>query len=252
MRKRRWIELFSDCYHPRKANVVANTLSKKEKIKMRQVRAGVKAKILEAHSETSKEFNTPTELIRELDKQLERKDAGRLYFVDQIWFPLSGNIRTLIMDEAYITKYSVCPEVDKIYYDLRDWSWWPGMKKDIAMYISKCLTCSKSVYFTIPANTAQGIRSAIDMSTTYHPQADDQSERTIKTLKDILRACAIGFGGNWDTHLLFTNYFTTIVITRALNVLRSKLWMKGNVDHPLFGQKLKRQVNRSRNCARNY
>ncbi|GJV67374.1 putative reverse transcriptase domain-containing protein [Tanacetum coccineum] len=41
------------------------------------------------------------------------------------------------------SKYSVHPGADKMYYDLRDRYWWPGMKKDIAMYVSKCLTCLK-------------------------------------------------------------------------------------------------------------
>ncbi|GKC41875.1 putative reverse transcriptase domain-containing protein [Tanacetum coccineum] len=39
------------------------------------------------------------------------------------------------------------------------------------------------------------------MSTTYHPQTDGQSERTIQTLEDMLIACTINFVGNWDTHL---------------------------------------------------
>ncbi|GJY64704.1 putative reverse transcriptase domain-containing protein [Tanacetum coccineum] len=39
------------------------------------------------------------------------------------------------------------------------------------------------------------------MSTTYHPQTDKQSERTIQTLEDMLRACVIDFGGSWDVHL---------------------------------------------------
>ncbi|GJS00610.1 putative reverse transcriptase domain-containing protein [Tanacetum coccineum] len=41
----------------------------------------------------------------------------------------------------------------------------------------------------------------IDMSTAYHPQTDGQSERTIQTLEDMLRACVMDFGGSWDTHL---------------------------------------------------
>ncbi|GJY77990.1 putative reverse transcriptase domain-containing protein [Tanacetum coccineum] len=55
----------------------------------------------------------------------------------------SGDVRTLIMDEAHKSKYSVDPRANKMYYDLRDRYWWPGMKKDIAMCISKCLTCLK-------------------------------------------------------------------------------------------------------------
>ncbi|GKG12048.1 putative reverse transcriptase domain-containing protein [Tanacetum coccineum] len=47
------------------------------------------------------------------------------------------------MDEAHKSKYSVHPEADKMYYDLRDRYWWRGMKKDIVEYVSKCLTCLK-------------------------------------------------------------------------------------------------------------
>ncbi|GKE66588.1 putative reverse transcriptase domain-containing protein, partial [Tanacetum coccineum] len=57
--------------------------------------------------------------------------------------PVYGNLRTLIMNEAHATRYSVHPGVDKMYYDLRGLYWWPGMKKDIAMYVSKWLTSSK-------------------------------------------------------------------------------------------------------------
>ena len=39
------------------------------------------------------------------------------------------------------------------------------------------------------------------MSTTFHPQTDDKSERTIQVLEDILRACVINFGARWDRHL---------------------------------------------------
>ncbi|GJZ75289.1 putative reverse transcriptase domain-containing protein [Tanacetum coccineum] len=84
MRQRRRIELFSDndCeirYHLSKEN----------------------ARILEAWSEASKDFNTPVEILRGLDKQFERKDDGGLYFVEQIWVPTFDNVRTLIMDEAH-------------------------------------------------------------------------------------------------------------------------------------------------------
>ncbi|GJX51867.1 putative reverse transcriptase domain-containing protein [Tanacetum coccineum] len=41
----------------------------------------------------------------------------------------------------------------------------------------------------------------LDMSTTYHPETDGQSKRTIQTLKDMLRACVIDFGKGWERHL---------------------------------------------------
>ncbi|GKD21369.1 putative reverse transcriptase domain-containing protein [Tanacetum coccineum] len=118
---RRWIELFSDydCeihYHPGKANVVADALSRKERVKPKR---------------------------KGLDEMIEQRSDGTLYYLDQIWVPLKGDVRTLIMDEAYKLKYSLHPGADKMYYDLRDRYWWPGMKKDIAVYVSKCLTCLK-------------------------------------------------------------------------------------------------------------
>ncbi|GJV39791.1 putative reverse transcriptase domain-containing protein [Tanacetum coccineum] len=54
-----------------------------------------------------------------------------------------GDVRTLIMDEAHKARYSVHPGADKMYYDLRDMYRWPRMKKDISLYVSKCLMCSK-------------------------------------------------------------------------------------------------------------
>ncbi|GJW12529.1 putative reverse transcriptase domain-containing protein [Tanacetum coccineum] len=47
----------------------------------------------------------------------------------------------------------------------------------------------------------EALGTNLDMSTTYHPQTDGQSERTIQTLKDMLRACVIDFESSWDHHL---------------------------------------------------
>ncbi|GJX85411.1 putative reverse transcriptase domain-containing protein [Tanacetum coccineum] len=47
----------------------------------------------------------------------------------------------------------------------------------------------------------EALGTRLDMSTTYHPQTYGQSERTIQTLEDMLRACVMDFGGSWDTHL---------------------------------------------------
>ncbi|GKG40882.1 putative reverse transcriptase domain-containing protein, partial [Tanacetum coccineum] len=81
-------------------------------------------------------------LQKGLDEMIEQRSNGTLYYLDQIWVPLKGEVRTLIMDEAHKSKYSVHPGADKMYYDLRDRYWWSGMKNDVE-YVSKCLTCLK-------------------------------------------------------------------------------------------------------------
>ncbi|GKA17679.1 putative reverse transcriptase domain-containing protein [Tanacetum coccineum] len=82
-------------------------------------------------------------LQKGLDEMIEQRSDGTLYYLDRIWVPLKGEVRTLIMDEAHKSKYSVHPGADKMYYDLRDRYWWPRIKKDIAEYVSKCLTYLK-------------------------------------------------------------------------------------------------------------
>nr|GEX88761.1 putative reverse transcriptase domain-containing protein [Tanacetum cinerariifolium] len=47
----------------------------------------------------------------------------------------------------------------------------------------------------------KALGTRLDLSIAYHPETDGQSERTIQTLEDMLRACAMDFGGNWNTHL---------------------------------------------------
>ena len=47
----------------------------------------------------------------------------------------------------------------------------------------------------------EALGSQLKFNTTFHPQTDDQSERTIRTLENILRACVLDFQGSWDEHL---------------------------------------------------
>ncbi|GKE43304.1 putative reverse transcriptase domain-containing protein [Tanacetum coccineum] len=104
------------------------------------LQSSIKDMILEAQKEDVDEF---AGLQKGLDKMIEQRSDGTLYYLDRIWVPLKGEVRTLIIDEAHKSKYSIHPCADKMYYDLRDRYWWPGIKKDIAEYVSKCLTCLK-------------------------------------------------------------------------------------------------------------
>ncbi|GKC27146.1 putative reverse transcriptase domain-containing protein, partial [Tanacetum coccineum] len=125
-----------DCeirYHPGEANVLADALSRKEIVKPKRVKAmnmtlqsSIKDRILAAQKEAVDES---ARLQKGLDKMIEQRSDGTLYYLGRIWVPLKGDVRTLIIDEAYKSEYSVHPGADKMYYDLRDRYWWPGMKK---------------------------------------------------------------------------------------------------------------------------
>ncbi|GJY06111.1 putative reverse transcriptase domain-containing protein [Tanacetum coccineum] len=76
------------------------------------------------------------DITKGLDEMMEQRSDGTLYYLDLIWVPFKGEVRTLIMDEAYKSKYSIHPSVIKMYslFLMRDRYWWPGMKRDIAEY----------------------------------------------------------------------------------------------------------------------
>ncbi|GKE59637.1 hypothetical protein Tco_1498822 [Tanacetum coccineum] len=102
--------------------------AKKWRVKLRRVRAmsmtiqsSVKDKILATSSETSKVENTPAEMLRDLNQQMERKGDESLYFMDRIYVPLVGSE----IDEAHASRYFVHPGADKKYYNLGDMYWWP-------------------------------------------------------------------------------------------------------------------------------
>nr|GEZ43335.1 putative reverse transcriptase domain-containing protein [Tanacetum cinerariifolium] len=165
MRQRRWLKLLSDynCeirYHPGKENVVADALSRKERIKLLRVHALVMTigldlfrQILKAQAEAMKPENLKSkdvggmlienskdpEKIRK--EKLEPRTDGTLGLNNRSLLPCYGKLRTLIMHESHKLKYSVHQGFDKVYQDMKLLYWWLNMKADIATYISKCLTC---------------------------------------------------------------------------------------------------------------
>jgi hypothetical protein len=175
MRQQRWLELIKDYeleihYHPGKANVVADALSRKSQVNM-----------LPAHPmpyELAKEFDrlslgfldntqgvtielepTPEQDIRKGQKDdekinkirqliLDRKgkdfheDAeGVVWFKDRLCVPDIKSIRELILKEDHETAYSIHPGSEKMYQDLKKRFWWYGIKREIAEYVAVCDSC---------------------------------------------------------------------------------------------------------------
>ncbi|GKC91642.1 putative reverse transcriptase domain-containing protein, partial [Tanacetum coccineum] len=155
MRQRRWLELLADydCeirYHPGKANVIADALSQKERIKPLRIRSLIMTlhpklptQILEAQTEAIKEENIKAKNLRGMDKSFEIRPDGTRCIKNRSWLPLFGGLRDLIMHESHKSKYSIHPGSDKMYQDLKKLYWWPNMKAIIAEYVGKCLTCSR-------------------------------------------------------------------------------------------------------------
>nr|GFB51098.1 putative reverse transcriptase domain, ribonuclease H-like domain protein [Tanacetum cinerariifolium] len=82
---------------------------------------------------------------------------------------------------------------EKTYQDMKKLYWWPNMKANIATYVSKCLTCARvKAKHQRPSGLLKDLGTNLDMSTTYHPETDGQSERTIQTLEDMLRRTVRG------------------------------------------------------------
>nr|GEZ05299.1 putative reverse transcriptase domain-containing protein [Tanacetum cinerariifolium] len=214
MRQRRWLELLVDYdyeirYHPKKENVVADALSQKERIKPLRVRSlfmtihpKLLSQILEAQTKEIKEENIKAENLRGMDKGFEIRPDGTRYIKNRSWLPLFSNLRDLIMRESFKSKYSIHLSSDKMCQDLKKLYWWPNMKAIIAEYVGKYLTCSRvKAECQKPFGLLNALDTQLDMSTTYHPETDRQSERTIQTLKDMLRACVIDFSKVWEKHL---------------------------------------------------
>ncbi|GJV44981.1 putative reverse transcriptase domain-containing protein [Tanacetum coccineum] len=170
MRQRRWLELLSDydCeirYHPGKANVVADALSRKERIKPLRVRALVMTirsrpniKGLWVCWYNPRYPNGSDNITMDLVTKLPKSSQG----YDTIW---------VIVDR--LTKSA-------IFVPMRETD---PMEKLARMYLKE-----------------KALVTNLDMSTAYHLQTDGQSERTIQTLEDMLRACVIDFGNGWVKH----------------------------------------------------
>nr|GEY64010.1 hypothetical protein [Tanacetum cinerariifolium] len=213
--KRRWIEILSDYdyeirYHPGKANVVVDALSRKEREKPLRVRSLVLTdhkdlmqRILKAQVKSLKEGNVQKEDLGRMQKQIfEIRTNGIRYHDKRIWLPLHGGLRHLIMHKSHKSKYSIHPGSTKM----------TSIGYDSIWVIVDRLT--KSAHF-LPKKKTDNIEKLVELYlkeiVCRHgvPVSDifdkdslfTSSERTMQTLEDMLRACVIDFRSSWDKHL---------------------------------------------------
>nr|GEZ84595.1 transposon Ty3-G Gag-Pol polyprotein [Tanacetum cinerariifolium] len=259
MRQRRWLELLSDydCeirYHPGKVNVVDDALSRKERIKPLRVRALV--------------------MMIGFDKMYQ--DLKQLY-----WWPnMKADIAT------YVSKCLTCLRVKAehqnpsgllVQPEIPQWKW-DNITMDFVTKLPKTSSGYDTIWvivdrLTKPAHFLpmreddsmdkltklylkerayqKALGTRLDISTAYHPETDGQSERTIQTLEDMLRAYVIDFGKGWERHLpliefSYNNSYHASIKAAPFGALygrkyRSPVWWAEVRDAQLTVQKLFRR-----------
>ncbi|WVZ91053.1 hypothetical protein U9M48_037275 [Paspalum notatum var. saurae] len=177
MRQRRWLELIKDYdleihYHPGKANVVADALSRRAHCHVLEVRPTARVICCEID-----EIEVITEQMAELynlvieptikeqiiaaqkqDKSMayireginEEKracftldDQGVLWFKGCLVVPRDMGLRKKILDEAHTSMFTIHPGSNKMYQDLKQKFWWTRMKREIAKYVPECDVCQR-------------------------------------------------------------------------------------------------------------
>ena len=153
-----------DCiidYHPGKANVVADALSRKTMIALliqlnewrivydgailAQLKAQpvLKQMIIDA-KKNDEEMQKNVQLVRDGDKiDFSVKEDGILYFQNRLCVPANNELKKKLLCEAHNTVFTMHPGGTKMYQDLKQYYWWRKMKRDVTEYVSKCLTCQQ-------------------------------------------------------------------------------------------------------------
>ncbi|GKA08406.1 putative reverse transcriptase domain-containing protein [Tanacetum coccineum] len=211
MRQRRWLELLADydCeirYHPRKANVVADALSRKEQIKplrdlkklywwpnMKAIIAEYVGKCLTC-SRVKAECQKPSGLLVQPEIPMWKWERITMDFITKLPKTSNGHDTIWVIVDRLTKSAHFIPtrETDSMETLTRLY-----IKEIVSRHgVPISIISDRDSHFT--SRFWQSLQSALgtqlDMSTAYHPETDGQSERTIQTLEDMLQACIIRFG----------------------------------------------------------
>jgi hypothetical protein len=174
MTQRRWLELIKDYdleihYHPGKANVVADALSRKaschcltvkisnttlcqemEKLILGMIQHGILTqlklesvllqKIIDAQRNDKGTKHIHEKIEADKANFFRKDDQGIIWFNNRIVVPKDMGLRQQILDEAHLSRYSIHPGSTKMYQDLTQHYWWTKMKIEIARYVAECDT----------------------------------------------------------------------------------------------------------------
>jgi hypothetical protein len=273
-----------------------------------RVKSGYREQILEAQQHDDEVSKVRIKLELGGETLFRMGDDGIVMLGRCMYVPDNKALKQKLLREAHESKLTVHPGSPKMYQDMKQYYWWPNMRKEVAGYVAKCSICqqvkvehrkparllqplpipkwkwkmitmdfasgllrgkrgndaiwvivdqlTKSAFFLpvkmtdpvdklakiyvnkvvrlhgVPISIVsdrdprftsrlwpsikRALGTNLSISTASHPQTDGQSKRVIQILEDLLRACALEFGGNWEEHLSlveFTynnNYQTTI------------------------------------------
>ena len=166
LKQRRLMELikYYDCvidYHPGKANVVVDALSRNSLQTLRELNAhfsltddgtvvveliarlNMLNRVLEAQKRDEKISAIVNQIGNGKETEFTVNENGVLHYKDRVCVPDDNALSKAILEEAHSGSFAIHPSNTKMYQDLKMSFWWSGMKREVSEFVTKCLVCQR-------------------------------------------------------------------------------------------------------------